>query len=363
MHILDRYIVKKFFTSLLLIIAIILPIGIAIDVSEKIDKFLRRPELSFWDILIDYYQHFIITYSNQFMPLALFLGVVWFTSKLAQNTEVIAIHSAQISYNRFLHPYWLGSLIVAVFLLFMNHFIVPRSNYLFQTFENKYVKNKPEEKFLMDISMQLGESDYLFMKTFTVDQNRGSDIVFEHYDGTQLKYRLKANSLKWNENDSTFRLSMYTKRYLNSGNEKDILISGQQMDTVFNFFPKDLIYVDYLAKQMKSPELYKFIKVSKERGVKNLNMYRVEWLKRTSLPFSAFILTMIAVAIASKKKRGGTGVNLAIGIGLAFIYIFFMKITEVLGAVAGANSIVLVWLPNLFFGIFALILYKNAAKR
>lgn len=361
MRILDRYILKKFFSSLLLIIAIILPIGIAIDVSEKIDKFLRSPDLTFWMILRDYYQHFIITYANQFMPLALFLGVVWFTSKLAQNTEVIAIHSAQISYKRFLYPYWIGAISVAVFLLFMNHFIVPRSNYLFEMFHRKYVANKQEEKFLMDISLQLGNSDYLFMKTFTIDQNRGSDMVFEHYDGTHLKYRLKANSIKWNENDSTYRLSMYTKRYLREGT--DILKSGQEMDTIFNFYPKDLVYVDYLAKQMKSPELYHFIQQSKDRGVKNLNIYRVEWLKRTSLPFSAFILTMIAVALASKKKRGGTGLNLAIGVALAFIYIFFMKITEVLGAVAGSQTLLLVWLPNILFGILAVILFKNAAKR
>lgn len=361
MRILDKYILKKFFTSLILIVFVILPVGIAIDISERIDKFLHEPTLTFWIIIRDYYQHFIITYANQFLPLALFLGVVWFTSKLASNTEIIAIHSAQISFNRLLYPYLIGAIIVTVFSLFMNHFIVPQSNYKYTKFDRTYLLKRPDERFLIDVSMQLGSSDYLFMRTFSLDQGMGTNMIFEHYDGTQMKYRLKANRIKFNENDSTYRLSNYTKRYITP--EKDILISGNQMDTVFNFYPKDLNYEGYLSKEMKSPELYRYIKQSKERGVKYLNTYKVELYKRTSLPFSTFILTMIAVALSSKKKRGGTGINLAIGIALAFVYIFFLKIAEVMGSVAGAYPLFMVWFPNLSFGILAIYLYRNAAKQ
>lgn len=361
MRIIDKYILNKFFTTLALIIIIILPVGIAIDISERIDKFLHEPELTFWIIVRDYYQHFIITYANQFLPLALFLAVILFTSKLADNTEVIAMHSAQISFNRFLYPYLVGAITVTVFSLFMNHFIVPRSNFKFTKFDRQYLAKKNDNRFLVDLSLQLGKSDYLFMKSFIVDQDRGSDLVFEHYDSIYLKYRLKASSVKWNQNDSTYTLSNYTKRYMFK--DKDILSSGNQMDTVFNFYPKDLVYEDYLAKEMKSPELYKYIRLSEKRGVKSLNPYKVELQKRTSLPFSTFILTMIAVALSGKKKRGGIGMNLAIGIGVAFIYIFFMKITEVLGAVAGANTYLLVWLPNIIFGIVAILLYRYASKQ
>ena len=194
-----------------------------------------------------------------------------------------------------------------------------------------------------------------------MEQSRGSDLVFESYDGIHLKYRLKANSIKFNENDSTYQLSNYTKRYI--GEENDVISTGMQMDTVFNFFPKDLYYEDYLAKEMKSPALYHYISLSENRGVKNLNPYRVELQKRTSLPLSTFILTMIAVSLSVKKKRGGTGINLALGIGIAFVYIFFMKITEVLGAVAGSNAYFLVWLPNLIFGILAILLYRYASRQ
>ncbi len=361
MRILDKYILKQFLKTLVLIVAIILPIGIAIDISEKIDKFLHHNELTLWIILEDYYQHFIITYGNVFLPLALFIAVILFTSKLASNTEIIAMHSAQISFNRLLYPYFLGALIVGVFSLLMNHFVVPNSNDQFSKFERTYIYVKKDINYIRDISLQLGESDYLFIKSFTMQQNRGSDFMFEHYDGIQLKYRLKASSIKWKKEDSTYVLSNYSKRNLFYG--KDVIETGKKMDTVFDFYPKDLYYVDYLAKEMKSPDLNYYIKLSEKRGVKNLNAYKVELQKRSSLPISSFILTMIAVALAARKKRGGIGINLAAGIGLAFLYIFFMKITEVLGAVAGAHTLFLVWLPNIIFGILAAYLYWNASKK
>ncbi len=361
MRILDAYILKRFLKTLALIVAIILPIGIAIDISEKIDKFLHHTELTLWIILKDYYQHFIITYGNQFLPLALFIAVILFTSKLASNTEIIAMHSAQISFNRLLFPYFLGALIVGIMLLFMNHFIVPASNAQFTRFQNKYIFNKKDENRLENISLQLGDSDYIFIKYFNLSTNNGSYFVYEHYDGINLKYALKAAKIKWNDKDSLYKLTQYTKRHLREGD--DLIESGRKMDTILNFHPKDLLYIDHLAKEMKSFQLNDFIELSKKRGVKNLNPYKVELQKRTSLPFSSFILTMIAVALAAKKKRGGIGLNLALGIGLAFIYIFFMKITEVLGAVAGANTLLLVWIPNFLFGALAVYLYWLASRK
>lgn len=361
MKILDTYILKRFLKTLVLIITIILPIGIAIDISEKIDKFIHHNELTLWIILEDYYQHFIITYGNMFLPLALFIAVILFTSKLANNTEITAMHSAQMSFNRLLYPYFLGALIVAVFSLFMNHFIVPNSNQKFTYFNRKYISSKKEANTIQNISLQLGESNYLFIKSFWMQRNKGTEFMYEYYEGTQLVYRLKATNIVWNKEDSTYTLNNYSKRYLRKG--VDIIESGKKMDTVFNFYPKDLHYIDYLAKEMKSPDLNNYIKLSKQRGVKNLNPYKVELQKRSSLPFSSFILTMIAVALSSRKRRGGIGINLALGVALAFIYIFFMKITEVLGAVAGAHTLSLVWFPNIIFGVLAAFLYWRASKR
>ena len=361
MRILDTYILKRFIKTLILVIAIILPVGIAIDISERIDKFLHHNELTLWIILHDYYKNFIVIYGNMFLPLALFIAVILFTSKLASNTEIIAMHSAQISFNRLLYPYFIGALLVAVFSFFMNHYIVPSSNKEYTKFDREYLSVKRESNTIHDISLQLGQGDYLFIKNFWMKRNRGSDFILEHYKGTELIYRIKAASITWKEKDSTYRLNNYSKRILRPDN--DIITSGRKLDTTLNFFPKDLYYTDYLAKELTSPKLKEFIRLSKKRGVKNLNPYIVEYQKRSSLPFSSFILTMIAVALSSKKKRGGIGINLALGVGLAFTYIFFMKITEVLGAVAGANTLFLVWLPNILFGLLAIYLYWYASQK
>ena len=154
---------------------------------------------------------------------------------------------------------------------------------------------------------------------------------------------------------SNWRLRKYYK-------DRDSIFSGNKIDTILNFTPKDLIYKSALSQEMPSDELYKFIEVSKKRGVKNLNAYLVEFYKRTSLPIASYILTIIAVALAFRKRRGGTGVNLAIGVGLMFMYVFLLKISEVLGAVAGVDSLVYVWMPNIFFGCVAIYLYLDARK-
>lgn len=361
MRILDAYILKRFLKTLVLIIAIILPIGIAIDISEKIDKFLHHNELTFWSILQDYYQHFIIIYGNMFLPLALFIAVILFTSKLANNTEIIAMHSAQISFKRLLYPYFWGALIVTVFSFLMNHYIVPSSNEKFTYFDRTYIRAKKEPNTINNISLQLGEQDYLFIDKFFINRKRGTDFMFEHYEGTELKYRLKAVNIIWRKQDSIYELKNYYKRYIKDSH--DSIVQGDKMDTIFDFMPKDLYYIDYLAKEMKSPQLRKYITLSEKRGVKNLNPYKVELQKRSSIPFSSFILTMIAVALSVKKRRGGIGINLAFGVALAFIYIFFLKISEVLGAVAGANSLMMVWIPNILFGILAIYLYRYASRQ
>ena len=334
----------------------------AIDVSEKIDKFLRHTNLSIDEILEDYYVNFIIYYANTFMPLALFISVIFFTSKLSTDTEIIAINSASISFTRFLKPYFIGATIVTVFALFMNHFVVPNGNETLTKFSKKYLTTRQnvKENYVKEFSMRLGKGRYIYIQNFGLRTNRGYDFSYEEYDGLKMKYRLTANEINWSKKDSTFTLKNYTKRKI--FNDIDSIQKGKKFDTVFDFAPRDLLYVDYLAKEMTSGELNEFIKKSKLRGVKNLNSYYVELYKRTTLPVSSYILTLIAVCLAFKKKRGGMGVNMAVGIALMFIYVFFMKVAEVLGAVAGSNTILLVWLPNVVFGTLALCLFIKAKK-
>ena len=171
---------------------------------------------------------------------------------------------------------------------------------------------------------------------------------------------MTSDNIRWIEKDSSYKLARYKVRKILK--DSDSISSGLSIDTTFSFTPKDFLYQSALAQEMPSDELLEFIHISKKRGVKNLNAYLVEFHKRTSLPIASYILTVIAVALSHKKKRGGTGVNLGIGISLMFIYVFFLKVSEVLGAVAGANSLLYVWIPNIIFGLVALYLYLNEKR-
>ncbi len=361
MKILDKYILKKYFTSFFFTIILLIPIAIAIDISEKMSKFLAHDDLSVYQIIKEHYLNFVIFYTNMFMPLALFIAIVMFVSKMAKNTEIIAITSGGISFPRFLRPFLIGSTIIFFIALYANHFVVPNANKVSEAFFRKYLTKNPKynKTYVKDINLQLDDNgNYVYIKNFNIKNNSGSYFSFEHFDGKKLKYKLTARNIKYT--DSTYELRNVKKRYVFK--DKDIIEKMPKMDTIFDFKPKDLIYVDYLAKEMSSPALYKHIKKSEKRGIKNLNAYRVELYKRTSLPFSAFILSIIAVALTHKKKRGGTGINLAIGVSLLFIYVFFMKVTEVMGASATSNAFLLVWIPNILYSIIAIYLYYNAKK-
>ena len=340
---------------------LLLPIAMAIDVSEKIDKFLRHTNLSLKEIIQDYYFNFVIIFGNTFMPLGLFIAVIFFTSKIAENTEVIAIHSAKISFTRFLKPYFIGATIVAVIGFSMNHFIVPKSNKIFGKFNNAYLKKKNyDADQLLHVNLQLGPNDYIYLKNWGIERKQGYKFSYEKFEGTKLKYKLLAENIRWVESDTAFKLTNYQKRIIYE--DRDSIETGVFLDTTFSFTPEDLVNVDDLAKEMNSIQLYKFIAQSKARGISNLNTYLVEFHKRTSLPVSSYILTFIAVCLASRKRRGGIGINLAIGIILMFLYVFLLKIAEVLGAGSETNAFAMVWLPNLLFGTLAVYLYLKNAK-
>lgn len=358
---LDKYILKKYLTSFIFTLLILVPVAIAIDVSEKIGKFLAHANLTFVEIVKDYYIPFIVNYGNTFMPLALFIAVILFTSKLADNTEIVAIHGAGISFKRFLRPYIIGATIVAVVSLVTNHLVVPQTNGTFEDFKEEYLRRRKKSKSnVTQVNLQLNDKNYVYFRSFDLKRNLGYDFSYEEFDGLQLKYKIMAGNIRYNPKDSVYTLNSVKKRYV--GATVDSIKTERTVDTTFNFFPKDLLYVDYLAKAMTSPKLSEHIEISSKRGVKNLNQYKVELHKRTSLPISSYVLTLIAVALASKKRRGGVGINLAIGIALMFIYVFFMKVAEVLGAGAGYNSLFMVWLPNIIFGALAIYLYLNAKR-
>lgn len=361
MKILDKYILKKYLGSFFFVLIILIPVIIAVDISEKIDRFLRHADLTVGAIIQEYYVNFMINIANMVLPLALFISVLFFTSKLAGNTEIIAIHNAKISFTRFLKPYLIGATIVTTLSLMLNHFIVPQSSKVFTEFSNKYIKKKRINlQIVNNANLQLSSNEYIYIRSFNMSRKSGNDFSYEKYEGTILKEKLTADRITFKEKDTSYRLTNFYRRKV--GAENDIIEYGRRMDTIFDFEPSDLLQIESFAKEMRTPELMEYIDKSKKRGRGNLNTYLVELHKRTSLPMSSYILTLIAVILGSVKRRGGVGVNLTIGISLMFVYIFMLKIVEVLGGSADASPLFLVWLPNMIFGILAIYLYWKARE-
>ena len=363
MRILDKYILKKYLLSFLMTLFILLPIAVVIDVSEKVDKFLRHDDLTFSQIMNDYYLNFLIYYGNTFMPLAIFIACIFFTSKLANNTEVIAINSANISFTRFLKPYFIGATILTILALSMNHFVVPSSSKVRKAFEEKYIKHRNTQKgYVNNFNLQLNDTSKVFIKSFNLAKNNGYNFSYQVFDGTQIKYKLYASNIQWNPKSTNFTLRNFTERRILDKNQ-DSISKGNVKYIELDFSPTDMEIADSKSLEMTSLDLKEFISKAKKRGVKNLNSYYVELYQRTSLPISTYILTLIAVALASRKKRGGIGMNLALGIGLMFVYVFFMKVAKVLGSGPNANPLLMAWLPNVIFGIIAVYLYIKEKKQ
>jgi lipopolysaccharide export system permease protein len=358
LKIIDKYILKRYIGTFVVMLLLFIPIGIVIDVAEKINKILES-KVPFKAVAI-YYFDFTIYFANLLFPIFLFLSVIWFTSKLANNTEIIAILSSGISFSRFLRPYIIGASIVSIFALLMGFFLVPKASKGFNDFRYTYLKNNKEIRENSNVFRQISDDEFIYVSNFNAVSKTAFNFTLEKFKGEKLDYKIFANRLKWNEKDSTYTMFGYQKRKV--GIYGDILEKSDKKDTVFNFELEDLTPVIYIAETLTLPELNKFIDKEKARGNANINTYLVVLYRKYSLPVTAFILTIIAVSVSSMKRRGGMGVNLAIGIVLAFTYIFFDKIFGTMAEKSSIPPLVAVWFPNLVFGILAIYLLRNAKR-
>ena len=358
--IIDRYIIKRYLATYFVMLFMFIPIGIVIDVAEKVNKMIDN-EIPFIDIAI-YYYHFTIYFTNFLFPIFLFLSIIWFTSKLANNTEIIAILSSGISFTRFLRPYIVGATIISILVLLMGFFLVPTSSQGYNDFRYTYLKggglNEMREN--SDVYRQISDDVFIYVGSFNQRIGTASNFSLEKFKGEQLEYKIKANRIRWNEKDSTYTMFNYSKRTV--GELNDRLETAPKKDTVFTFDLEDLTPTVYVAETLPLGELYRFIAKERERGSANIDTYLVVLYKKYSLPISAFILTVIAVALSSMKRRGGMGVNLAIGIGIAFAFVFFDKIFGTLAEKSSIPPFVAVWLPNVLFTILAFYLLRNAKR-
>ncbi|WP_250432710.1 LptF/LptG family permease [Hanstruepera flava] len=358
MKILDWYILKRYLFTFFVMLLLFIPIGITVHLAEKIGKILEN-EVPFSEVML-YFLDFTIYFAHLLFPLFLFLSVIWFTSKLANNTEVIAFLSSGVSFSRFLRPYLIGAFIVSILALALGLYLAPNASKGFNDFNYKYLKSNKSPVDNRNVYRQINDNDYIYVSSFDAKQQSGQNFTLEHFENNKMTYKIKANSIRFVEKDSTYKLLSYLKRTI--GEDGDILEYTRRKDTVFPFDLEDLTPVEYIAETLPYGELNRFIEKEEKRGSSNISRYKLVQYRKWSLPVSVFILTVIAVAVSSIKRRGGMGVNLAFGICIAMVFVFFDKIFGVLAAQSDFPPLIAVWFPNVLFGILAVYLLYNAKR-
>ncbi|MFV8226659.1 LptF/LptG family permease [Christiangramia aquimixticola] len=358
MKILDWYILKRYLGTFTMMLVLFIPIGITVNLAEKIDKILDN-EVPFIEVA-NYYLDFTIYFANLLFPIFLFLSVIWFTSKLAMNTEIVAFLSSGVSFYRFLRPYLIGATIVCVGALIMAMYLAPQASKGFNEFKYQYLKRGEQTQETSDVYRQINDNEYIYASHFQPSSKSARNFTLEHFEDNELKFKISASNLRYDEEDSIYKLNRVDKRII--GERGDSIIFLRTLDTILPFEFDELTPESYIAETLNYTELNEFIEKEKRRGSGNINRYLVVAYKRWSIPISAFILTIIAVAVSSFKRRGGMGVNLAVGISLAFVFIFFDKVFGTMAEQSTFSPLIAVWFPNIVFGVLAIVLLFRAKR-
>ena len=370
---LDWYILRKFLGSFVLTMLLILSIAVVFDISQKLDHFQKAT----WnEIIFDYYVNFIAFYGNLFSALILFISTIWFTSRIAANSEIVAVLTSGTSFRRMLRPYWIGATIIFLISLTLNHLVVPQTNSKRIAFEEKYVTgiNRPINQ---KVHRQVLPGHYVYFETFSGTRHSSYQFTYEVFEDHKLISKLSADFVRLDTALGKWRLDNYRLRTLDSLGEEYIQ-SGRRLDTALSFTSEQIAPKLNSIATMNSGELSKFIAQEELTGNENIASYQMEMQRRTSYPASAYVFVILAVSLASQKKRGGLGINIAIGLILCAIYIFTMQISEtfattgMLSADGWFGKALLwltiqpaefaIWIPNILFASIAIWRYVAAPK-
>lgn len=359
MKIIDLYIFKKFIGTFFLAISLLVVIVIIFDLSENLDLFLRH-DAPWQRVLFEYYVMSIPYYINLFIYLFTFIAVVFFISKMAGHTEVVAILSSGISFWRFLYPSVLAALALAVMSLFFGNFLIPKANGIRQAFKNEYMES------LVgfggnNIHVQIGPDEYVYIDGYNLSKDLGYRFCWEKFDGTELKYKMLSDVIYHDSIEpNKWRIDNYAIHHLDVG--KEWLEKGRRMDTVANFLPTDFYQIKENYIEMDYFELRDHIAKMKSKGAQGVKAYEVEMQQRWAAPGAILILTLIGAALSSRKLKGGMGMHLGIGIAIAFSYIFFMQVSKSFAISGNLSPFLAAWLPNFIFCILGFFLLIKAPK-
>jgi len=353
----DFYIIKKFLGTFFYSIALIISISIVFDISEKIDDFMSK-NIELKMIVFDYYLNFIPYFANLFSGLFTFISVIYFTSKLAYNTEIIAILSSGVSYHRLMRPYIVGAFVISVFSYTLGNYVIPPANKKRVDFTNNYLKNRKEST-ETNIHRQIEPGIFIYINSYNASSDVGYKFTMEKFVDRKLVSKLSSDYIKWNREKQKWTIHNYNIRTIDGYNEK--IVTGAQIDTTLNTTPDDYRVMKNIVETMTLPVLNKAIDILKLRGVNTIE-YEIEKHKRRSGPFSVFILTIIGVALDSRKIKAGIGFHLALALLLSCSYILFMQVTTVFATSGMLSPSIAMWIPNIFYGALAVWLYRRAAS-
>ena len=356
--ILDKYIIKKFLGTFFFALGLIIAIAIVFDISEKIDDFLER-EAPIKAIVFDYYLNFIPFFGNLFSPLFVFISVIYFTSRMAAQTEIVAILGSGVSFKRLLVPYLVAAAMLASLSLVLNHFIIPHSNTKRIAFETQYIKNR----FVYsnrNVHRQISPGNYIYFESYNNIDRIGYQFSLEKFENGKMTYKLLSERILWDSLKNNWTVENYFIRKIDGMNE--YTRTGYRLDTILSFYPSEFNRRSNIIETMDSPELNKYIEEETRRGSEEIPLFLIEKHRRTSIPYATFVLTVIGVSMSSKKVRGGIGVQLGFGILLSFTYIMFMQISQTFATNGSLPPLLAVWLPNLLYTVIALYLLRKAMK-
>lgn len=359
LKIIDIYIIRKFLGTFFFSIVIILSIAVVFDFSEKIDDFIENgAPLS--EVILDYYANFIPYFAVLFSSLFTFISVIYFTSKMAYDTEIIAILSSGVSFRRILRPYLMSAFVIAVFSFMLSSFVIPDATKVKLDFEEKYIHSRPVNFNRKNIHRQIKPGVFIYMESYSNISQTGYNFSMEKFEDGMLKSKLMSDQIYWDSLKNKWTIRRYYIRDIEGLNE--IVSSGTSIDTSINIFPSDFTKRINVVEAMSWKELNEFIDLSLMQGESNVIAYLIEKYRRTAFPFSAFILTLIGVSVSSKKVRGGIGAQLGAGLLVAFSYILFMQFSSQFAISGSLPPLLAVWIPNIIFSFVAIVLYKMAPK-
>lgn len=358
---LDWYIIRKFIGTYIFSIVLIISIALVFDFNENLSKFTKY-HAPWRAIVFDYYANFIPYYSNLFSPLFVFIAVIFFTSKLAGNSEIIAMLSSGVSFRRLMRPYMISCVLIASVTFYLNSYVIPHGTVIRQNFESLY-RNSKKNTSAENVQLQVGKGTVAYIQHYDDRYKRGYGFSLDKFEGQKLVSHMTAMEIQYDTiADAKYHWKATNWKTRTLVGLRERIVTGDVKDTVILMEPTDLVYSKGQQETFTSPELLDYISKQTSRGSGNVVQYEVEFHKRIAMSFSSFILTIIGLSLSARKRKGGMGLYLGIGLGLSFGYIMLQTVSSTFAINAGTPPVLAAWIPNLIFAFIAYFCYRHAPR-